>query len=1033
MATESNVEKLKRLLRDMFQFDCSELDFGIYRIMNYKRKAIEDFINKDLIEAVSSELDKGALAEQSQAAQKIKKLQKQIKETLGEEAIDAEGKLAEQFAKTKIGREYLELQSQAVGAKNRSALEALIFNHLYAFFSRYYDQGDFMSKRRYSKKEKYAIPYNGEEVYLHWANSDQYYIKTDEYFRDYNFRSQGVTIHFKLQNADIEKDNVKGDKRFFIPKYDQISFDKKAKEIVIAFEHRPLTEKEEISYGGKNQQDKIINKAAEEILRKLKDNKAQAALLAERRKTSDGKSVSFLEHHLRQYTRRNTSDFFIHKNLKGFLEKELDFYLKNEVLNIDELLAAGKHLTQGWFQTMLVIKNIGHKIIAFLAQIENFQKKLFEKKKFVTETQYCITIGNIPEKFYEQIAQNDDQWAEWKELFAINEKEKTLFNSNVKTKKDRRIAFLKTHPTLVLDTKHFDAGFVDELLTSFGDIDEVTDGLLIHGENFQALNVLLEKYRRKIKCIHIDPPYNTQTSGFLYKNSYQHSSWLAMMENRIKAGIPLMSPDGSYLCHIDENEYEFLHLLFTHIGIADSGTIVWNKKNPMLGRKGIATQHEYVLWRTCLESPVYLKPTNVRKILAKVESLIQQHGDVNDKVRREFATWISNCEGLTGGERAYRLIDDKGRVFRGVAMGAPEPRTDPKFHIPLIHPVTKKECPIPSNGWSRAPETLQELIQKDEILFGDNETVQPQRKVFLTDESKRQLSSVISDAKRGKADVVKLGLEFPYCHPVSLYEELLGAAVSDGNDVVLDYFAGSGTTGHAIISLNREDGGRRKFILAELDACLGTVLLPRIKKVTFTPEWKDGKPKRMATKEEADRSPRVIKYQRIESYEDALNNISFEDGQGQTQLLKFDDYLLNYILEFETKGSETFLNIEKLASPFSYKLHITESQETKEKLVDLPETFSYLLGLHVKTRRVYEDKGRKYLVYRGTVDHKEIAVIWRETKGWDKKDLERDKKFVADNKLIEGADEVFVNGDSFIPKARALDPVFKARMFEGVK
>ncbi|HUU20063.1 MAG TPA: hypothetical protein VMW72_23130 [Sedimentisphaerales bacterium] len=299
MATESNVEKLQRLLRDIFQFDCAELDFGIYRIMNYKRKAIEDFINKDLIKAVSSELDKGALAEQSQVAQKIKKLQQQIKETLGEEAIDAEGKLAEQFAKTKIGKEYLGLQSEAVGTKNRSALEAQIFNHLYAFFSRYYDNGDFMSKRRYSKREKYAIPYNGEEVYLHWANSDQYYIKTDEHFRDYNFRSHGITIHFKMQNADIEKDNVKGDKRFFIPKYDQISYDKKAKELVIPFEHRPLTEQEEISYGKKNQQDKIIDEAMTGILKKLEDDKAQSALLAERRKTSDGKSVSYLEHHLR--------------------------------------------------------------------------------------------------------------------------------------------------------------------------------------------------------------------------------------------------------------------------------------------------------------------------------------------------------------------------------------------------------------------------------------------------------------------------------------------------------------------------------------------------------------------------------------------------------------------------------------------------------------------------------------------------------------------------------------------------------------
>jgi len=99
----------------------------------------------------------------------------------------------------------------------------------------------------------------------------------------------------------------------------------------------------------------------------------------------------------------------------------------------------------------------------------------------------------------------------------------------------------------------------------------------------------------------------------------------------------------------------------------------------------------------------------------------------------------------------------------------------------------------------------------------------------------------------------------------------------------------------------------------------------------------------------------------------------------------------------------------------------------------LPETFNYLLGLHVKTRQVLDDNGKKYLVYRGTVDHKEVAVIWRETKGWGKEDYERDKKFVTEKKLAEGADEVFVNGDSFIPKARALDPVFKARMFTGVE
>ncbi len=494
----------------------------------------------------------------------------------------------------------------------------------------------------------------------------------------------------------------------------------------------------------------------------------------------------------------------------------------------------------------------------------------------------------------------------------------------------------------------------------------------------------------------------------------------------------MLASDAAFLCHIDENECERLQLLFANIDMPDAGTVVWDKKNPMLGRKGVATQHEYILWRTSLDSPIYLQSANVRKILEKAKSLIQKYGNINEKVRREFAAWISNCEGLSGGERAYRLIDDDGRVFQSVGMGAPEPRTDPEFFIPLIHPVTKKKCPVPNNGWSRAPETLQELIEKGEIVFGDDESVQPRRKVFLTEESKRQLSSVISDASRGKQDLEKLGLEFPYCHPVSLYEELQGASAPKRDDIVLDHFAGSGTTGHAVINLNRKDGGRRKFILVEMADYFDTVLLPRIKKVTFSPEWKDGKPKRIATPVEAERGPRIVKYVRLESYEDALNNIAFDDASGQ-QAMKFDDYLLQYMLKWETRKSETLLNVEKLANPFNYKLYIHADGQTREKLVDIPETFNYLIGLQVQTRRVYNDGGRQYLVYRGRIDHRNIAVIWRETEGWGKADFERDKKFVIKQKLTEGADEVFVNGDSLIPNARALEPIFKARMFAPVE
>ena len=1028
----SSLEKFQELLRELFQFDCADLDFGIYRIMNHKRDVIERFIVEKLPNAVADELERDALATQSRAIDELNECRLRVVQALGTNAIDADGNLLEVHRNIPLGEEYLEKQANASGAHGREALEASIFNHLHAFFSRYYQDGDFISKRRYSRRHRYAIPYNGEEVHLHWANSDQYYVKTGEHFQNYVFKSRRVTVEFRLRAADVEQNNIKGDKRYFVPCNETPMWDEASKRLALSFEYRPLTSQEKITYGKTSHQENIINKAVSEIPGRLNhSSEAIAALMAERRKNSDGKSVSFYEHHLVQYTQRNTSDFFIHKDLKGFLTRELDFYLKNEVLNLDEMEAAGEDRSEGWFQMLRTIRTVGSVIIDFLDQIENFQKMLWEKRKFVTEIQYCVTIKCIDEVFHREIAMCDPQWDEWRELFGIDKEQEVLFGAT-KGKLGKRLEFLKLRPTLVLDTRHFSAEFTDRLLGGFEELDNITDGVLIHGENLHALQVLSQKYNGRLHSVHIDPPYNTQTSGFLYKNEYEHSSWLAMMYDRIVAALPLLGRDGAFLCHIDENEYEVLHLLFANTGLPDAGTIVWDKKNPMLGRKGIATQHEYILWRTWDESSVYMSPTNIHMMLDKAKSLIYEQGCVNEEVRRSFRTWIRNCESLTGGERAYQLVDDDGRVFQSVAMGAPEPRSDSKFHIPLIHPETGKRCPVPANGWSRAPTTLLKLAEKNEIIFGEDETAQPRRKVFLTGERGRQLSSVVSDARRGKNDVEKLGLEFPYCHPVSLYESLFGAAVPNEGDIIIDHFAGSGTTGHAIINLNREDGRRRRFILIEMGDHFDTVLLPRIKKITLSPEWKGGIPKRLATDTDAEHSPRIVQYLRIESYEDALNNIEFDETSPQ-QAIQFDDYLLKYMLRWETRQSTTLLNVEKLSKPFSYQLNIHSDGETRKNMADIPETFNYLIGLNVLTRRVHFDEDRRYLVYRGKIDERRVAVIWRETEDWNKPDFERDRDFVAEQKLTEGVDDVYANGDSFIHGAKAVEPVFKRRMFAGAQ
>jgi len=1029
-----NQLKFQNLLRELFQFDCADLDFGIYRIMNHKRAVIEKFISEDLPQGIREELEKGALAEQEQAMQALQKARKKILEALGDNALDANGQLSEAYRNTNAGKDYLAAQQQAAKSRSREALESAIYNHLYTFFSRYWQEGDFISKRRYSKKERYAIPYNGEEVYLYWANQDQYYVKTGEYFTDYTYKGpNGITVDFKLQQANVEQNNIKGEKRFFLPRIDEIVWDEEGRQLLIPFEYRPLSAQEAITYGQKNQQEAIIAKAVIEIPKRIKAPDALIALTAERKETSSETSISYLEHHLRQYTRRNSSDFFIHKDLKGFLSRELDFYLKNEVLNLEELEAAGEDLSEAWFQLLRLIKRIGLRIIEFLAQIEDFQKMLWEKRKFITESFYLVTIGNIPEIFYKEIAECKAQWDEWQSIFAIDGLSKNLLSSDISTL-EGRIAYMKESPTLVLDTRHFPPDFTDRLLASFENLDEMTDGLLVHSENWQALNLLQEKYRERVKCIHIDPPYNTQTSGFLYKNDYQHSSWLAMMENRVRISQTLLSHDGHFLSHIDENEYERLKILFDTMGIPDAGTVIWDKRNPMTARQGVATQHEYIAWRSTINDSIYQNNTNIVEMLRTAKAIIAKHGGVTEDARHQYAEWVRKNLKLSGGEKAYCYLDEQGRIYSSVSLRAPEPRADPKFFQPLIHPVANKPCAVPPNGFSRTPETLKAMVERGEILFGPDETTQPRQKRFLTEESQMQVRSVIQDAKKGKDYLDVMGLDFPYCHPVSLYQELIAAAIPNSG-IVLDFFAGSGTTGHAVIALSREGGGRRKFILVEMAGYFDTVLLPRIKKVTFTPEWKDGKPKRIATPEEAERSPRIIKVIRLESYEDALNNLTFDEQGGKQELELFkDDYLLSYMLKWETRHSETLLNVEQLQSPFSYKLHLYRDGEIRESTVDLPETFNYLLGLDAQTRRIYNNEGQRYLVYHGTLRNgRSIAVIWRDTKDWKAEDYERDAAFVTNQKLTEGTDEIYVNGDSRIPGARSLDPIFKGRMFATVE
>lgn len=1002
----TNYDKLINTLKEVFMLDKAELDFGIYRIMNQKRKDIEQFLEVDLVPQVHKVLSE-SLSMDKQALQK--ELDDAIKaaQTLG----------ADPNTLPKVQ----ELKKRLGEAADMVAIENEVFSLLANFFKRYFDNGDFISMRRY-KKDVYAIPYEGEEVKLHWANADQYYIKTSEYFKVYRFKlSNGKAVCFELVEASTEQNNNKtqGDKERRFAIYAVKVCETVGDEFKIYFTYEPTDKKVK--------QSDLLEQAFDAVKTQIPQDFLELLSL---KPTEKDRQRTLLQKHLNDYTARNTFDYFIHKDLGGFLSRELDFYIKNEVLFIDDLNTRDEQEFLKQLSKIKAIKKIGEKIIAFLAQLENFQKKLWLKKKMVVECNYCITLDRVPKDLYPDILNNQDQIQEWIKLFAMDEikavKADGLFpQDKVYFTNPLTLEFLNQNPFLVLDTAFFADTFKWQLISSVENFDEQCNGLMINADNFQALQLINKRYTELIDCIHIDPPYNTATSGFLYKNTFQHSSWISMMENRLSSTNNLLSDKASYLCHIDENEYENLHQLFNSFQIPNAGTLIWDKRNPMNGGSGLATQHEYVVWRTKQTTPIHMRTKSIVSMLTKASELIKKEGGVNEVVRKQFSNWVNNNDELSGGEKAYKYIDDDGFIYQSVSLRAPEPRIDKKFHEPLIHPITKKPCSIPPNGFSRTPDTLKTMIENGEILFGEDESTQPRQKVKLTLESRRQMSTVIQDAKKGKGDTSPMGIDFPYCHPTSLYDELLACVTHNRAEYILDYFAGSGTSGHSVINLNRDDNGNRKFILVEMGTYFDSVTKPRILKVIYSKDWKDGKP---VSREGISH---CFKYMRLESYEDTLNNLALKQTETQQQALAMnptfkEGYMLNYMLDVEAK--ESLLNLEWFVNPFNCYLNITKNNELQPTKVDLVETFHYLIGLVVES---YAKPKEGYVVVTGkNLAGEKILVVWRDCTQHDNKSLNHFLETSKYNPLDSEYDRIYVNGDNNVENLKIGDERWKVVLIE---
>ena len=407
---------------------------------------------------------------------------------------------------------------------------------------------------------------------------------------------------------------------------------------------------------------------------------------------------------------------------------------------------------------------------------------------------------------------------------------------------------------------------------------------LLEGDNLHSLRLLEKTHKGKIDVIYIDPPYNRGKKDFKYdddfvvdEDGYKHSKWLSFMEKRLKIAKNLLSNIGVIIVNIDEHEsYTLMCLLQEIFGEENNiGEIIWNKQNPKGDSLGISAMHE-TIFCFCKNRTAFFANSNVcirKKINAeiminKAKKLFKKLGkksipedvlaaikpfDYSAEIKKdfyvkydlklinkEFQNWLSK-QRFSNGEKAYKFIDDKGRIYRGVSMAWPNKKKAPDdYFIPLIHPVTHKPCPVPERGWRNPPAPMKKLMEQERIIFGTDETKQPERKYYLDENMYENVPSIYENADSADDLLANLGVEFEYPKPVSeaIY---VCSCIQPNANLFLDFFAGSGTTGQAILEMNKADNGNRHFILCtnnDNEICKN-VTYPRIKTV-ITGKRNDG-------------------------------------------------------------------------------------------------------------------------------------------------------------------------------------------------
>jgi adenine specific DNA methylase Mod len=743
------------------------------------------------------------------------------------------------------------------------------FDKLYSFFEKYFSEsGSVYFVKTANWQRVYEQVYtDNKDVVLFWKTHMLYYVKSD--------------ILFQSIDVSITDEESKQEYNFYFDVGDlQAKQNNEKKALVFTFREFK-EEKDSVDVINERQSKKtfVFDVAYSENGKKTKiDDLIKETKILE----------AILEKAFKTFKKQSEVDFFINKNAEKFLTEQLDMYLHQILLN-EENKFDQKRLDQ-----LKTIKTFALKIIQFIAQFEDELVRVWNKPKFALDSNYVVTLDKLTDDLIGKLAKHKnlpEQIKEWQELGMVGEdfdfaqiKKADLLGS-----KDEKFQFLP------VDTKYF-KDIEIEILSLFDNIDEALDGRLIHSENYQALNTLQEKYKEKVQCIYIDPPFNLEKNAdFDYKVNYKNANWATLLENRLRLAHKLLSDTGSIFVRCDYNGNYIVRCLLDEIFGKE------NFKNEII-LKNLNTQGATMTKFNPSTESLFLYSKNYQlntfnyqySVRSKKRKWINMHSPRQNKI-----------------ENSYIEID--GRKFI-----APKGR-----------------------HWTFTQERAIELLQQNRLRISENTNyedvfgnVQKGVPQYLPSE-KQIIDSDWTDIT-GYSSTTGFSTE----NAEVLLQRVIQATTQE-NDLVLDFFAGSSTTQAVAQKLGR------KWLGVEMGDQFFDVDLPRLKQVIFGKQ--SGISKDLKEKY---KGGGMFKYEDLEQYEDTLRNMKYKDNSPGSifdtrkafeQYIFYADQKFAHVLEVNTNPQNS-ANFDPLKRGNGLEIDFDKLYPN----IDFAETISNLQGLPIK-------------------------------------------------------------------------------------